>query len=192
MSAAPRYPQDMGFHGLRMTAEEYLALGETPERYELIHGVVVMSPSALPNHNRVLSKILHQLETFAERGGAIQVFPETDVRFLGDTVYRPDVCVFRAERLPGRVERLELAPDLVIEVLSPGTKPVDLITKRDDYERFGVGEYWAVDPTTAAARCWRRQGSRLLEIPAEGDTVPSSAIEGFSLDLGPIRAIARA
>lgn len=184
-------PHNLGdYNGLRMSADEYLALGETSDRYELIHGTVVMSPSALANHNRVLLEIAWQLETFAKQTGAVVVILETDVRFSGDTVYRPDVIAYRSGRLPDRVTRLDEAPDLVVEVLSGGTKMLDLITKRDDYDRFGVAEYWTVDPNTAELRCWRRQGSRLCEVPIESDTVASSAIEGFHLDLAPIRKIA--
>lgn len=191
MSAVPRHPSDIGYAGLRMTADEYLALGETQERYELIHGIVVMARSPLASHNEIAARIVFQLGTFAERTGAIRIFPETDVRFPGDTVYRPDISIYRAERLPPRVERLDAPPDLIIEILSGGTKPLDLITKRDDYDRFGVGEYWAVDPAMATVRCWRRQGARLIEAPAEGDSVPSAAIAGFSLDLRSIRELAR-
>jgi Uma2 family endonuclease len=184
-------PHNLGdFNGMRMTADEFLALGETSDRYELIHGTVVMSPSALANHNRVLLEIAYQLETFAKRTGGIIVIPETDIRFSGATVYRPDIAAYRSGRLAEDVTRLDEAPDLIVEVLSGGTKMLDLITKRDDYDRFGVGEYWTVDPNTAELRCWRRQGSRLCEVPIEGDTVASTAIAGFELELAPIRKIA--
>lgn len=189
MSAPPKYPRDIGYAGLRMTADEYLALGETEERYELIDGVVVMSPSPVPTHGEILSELVFQLKVYATRSGSIRVFPETDVRFGGGTVYKPDVCAYRSERLPPKVERLEVPPDLVIEILSAGSKAFDLITKRDDYERFGVGEYWAVDPTTAEVRCWQRNGPRLVEAPLDGDAVQSKALAGFSLDLVPIRRI---
>lgn len=189
MSALPKYPRDIGYAGLRMTADEYLALGETPERYELIDGMVVMSPSPIPLQNEVALEIAFQLKAHAARAEPVRVFPETDVRFADGTVYRPDLCAYRAGRLPSKVEHLDAPPDLIVEILSPGSKPLDLITKRDDYERFGVGEYWAVDPSNAMVRCWRRQGARLLETPVEGDTVPSGALAGFSLDLRPLRAI---
>src|SRR5207248_98420 len=132
MSAAPRYPRDIGYNGLRMTADEYLALGETPERYELIDGVVVMSPSPFPDHSEIAIEITFQLKQFARSGGKVRTFADTDVRLTSGKVYRPDVWVYRAERLASKVEHLTTPPDLAVEILSPSSKPLDLITKRDD------------------------------------------------------------
>ena len=179
----------MGYAGLRMTADEYLALGETHERYELIDGVVVMSPSPRPLHNRLALRIAALLDDHGEFGKSLLVFPETDLRLTRGKVYRPDISIYRSGRLPANVERLELPPDLVVEILSPGSKPFDYITKRDDYEAFGVVEYWVVDPETGGVRAWHRHGSKLLESPVEGDTVPSFAIKGFALPLKDIQAI---
>lgn len=192
MSAAPRFDPELGYVGLKMTADEFLALGETQERYELIDGVVVISPGALPRHNEVLLEIAFQLQAYARQSGDARVFPETDVRFDSGKVYRPDISVYRADRLPARVERLDQPPDLIVEVLSGGSKPLDLITKRDDYDAAGVAEYWAADPNTGDVRCWQRRGSRLCETPPEGDTVASTAFPGLILDLRPLREIARA
>jgi Uma2 family endonuclease len=194
MSAAARFPADLGYAGLKMTAEEFLSLGETAEKYELVDGLVVMSPSATPNHNEVVLEIALQLRAYADQTRAIRVFPETDVRFAGQKVYCPDISVYRADRLPPKLERLDQPPDLIVEVLSPGTRAFDLITKRDDYERAGVQEYWIADPTTGDVRCWqRRPGSvRLLETPPEGDTLSSSAFPGLMLNLRPLRGIAGA
>lgn len=196
MSAVPRYPSDIGYAGLKMTAEDFFSLGETAERYELIDGVVVMSPSASARHNEIAAQIVHQLLAHAGSAGAIRVFPETDVKFRGDKVYRPDISVYRRDRLPANVERLTEPPDLIVEVLSPGTKPLDLITKRDDYDAAGVAEYWAVDPATGDVRCWRQQparsgATRLYEMPVEPDELASQALAGFTLDLRPLRKIAR-
>lgn len=185
----------MGYNGLRMTADEYLALGETQERYELIDGVVVMSPSPTPPHNEIAWQIGHQLGTFAEQVRPVRVFPETDLRLTDGKVYRPDLSVYLAERLPKRPQRLDTPPDLVVEVLSPGSKPLDYITKRDDYDRFGVGEYWVVDPADGGVKCWRRQegaGGRMAEVIVEGETWACVAIPGFTLDLVAVRGLAGA
>jgi Uma2 family endonuclease len=191
MSTAMRYPPDYGYAGLTMTADEYLALGETRERYELVHGVVLMSPSPLPIHSLIAMRIQQQLLGYADRTGAAILFADTDVRFDEATVYRPDISVYRTGRIAPTVDRLVVAPDLVVEVLSPSNRGLDLITKKKDYERFGVGEYWVVDPANAGLRVWRRSGQAYQEAVATGDAVESSAIPGFVLDLRPIRNIAR-
>ncbi len=190
MSAAPKHDPRLGYAGLRMTADEFLMLGETAERYELIDGVVVMSPSPTPGHNQVAAEVLYQAMGFAKQTNQASVFHETDVRFAREKVYRPDIAVYVADRMSMRIDRLDIAPDLIVEILSAGTKMLDLITKRDDYDRFGVAEYWTIDPENGDARCWRRQGSRLCEVPIEGSAIQSSAIAGFTLDLMPIRALA--
>jgi Uma2 family endonuclease len=99
--------------------------------------------------------------------------------------------VYRAGRVAPDAAQLDVSPDLVIEVLSPGSKALDLITKKGDYERQDVAEYWVLDPADASIRVWRREGERLVESACAGDRVPSSAVPGFVLDLRPIRRIVR-
>src|SRR2546421_10095414 len=158
MSAAPKYPSDMGYSGLRMTAEEFFRLGETPERYELIDGVVVMSPSPTMRHQTILHLIQAQAEEWRQANPGSRVTPGIDIRFGKHLVYCPDLVVYAPGRISGLPDRPDIPPDLAIELLSPGSKGIDLITKRKDYERFGVREYWVIDPADASARIWRRQG----------------------------------
>jgi Uma2 family endonuclease len=189
MPALPRNSRELGFAGRRMTAAEFLSLGETTERLELIDGVVVMSPSPFPIHQRFVDEIQGQF-AFARRGGlAIVVFPDTDIEFGPDLVYRPDLAIYRAERMPKTPDRLAIVPDLIIEILSTGTKGTDLITKRDDYERCGVGEYWTIDPKDMRTRCWKRQGSVLTETPAATDVLVSALIPGLAVELQPLRQV---
>lgn len=189
MSAAPKWPSGTLLTGLRMTADEYLALGETQERYELIDGVIVMSPSPIPPHSEIAAEIIGQLRNFRKRTNQIRVFPETDVRLSPVLVYRPDVVVYHTDRLPaGKLARLDLPPDLVIEILSPSTKPLDLVSKRGDYQRFGGGEYWVVDPLDGSVRCWRREDNTMTLVSVPGETLASSVIAGFVLDLAAVRA----
>ncbi len=187
MSAVPRYPSDIGYAGLHMTADEYLALGETPDRYELIEGVVVMSPSPTPWHQQLIVELILQLGLARKRLPGLTFFPDTDLRLTAQKVYRPDISVYRPGRLAKVPARLDTPPDLVVEILSPGSKPLDLITKRDDYDKFGVGEYWVLDPADGSVRRWVREGTRLQERTTDGDTVESAAISGFVLQLSSLR-----
>jgi Uma2 family endonuclease len=183
MSAARSQPQEFGLAGLRMRAEDYFALGETQERYELIDGVVMMSPSPRPRHWKAAQEIILQLGLFVRTGGTADVYGETDLQINDRWVFRPDVCVYAVRPAAVIPERLTAAPDLVVEVLSPGTQALDLITKRDEYERSGVKEYWIVDPLTARVRAWRWERGQLIEAVVEGGTLASAAIPGFALDL---------
>lgn len=194
MSAAPRHPGNSGLAGLRMTAAEYLALGETTERYELVDGVVVMSPSATPSYSEIINEIVYQFKAYARAADPIRVFTNTDLRVAGDLVYRPVLAAYTAARLPPRTATLNSPPDLVVEVLSPSSRALDLVTKRRDYDRFNVGEYWIIDPDTAQVRTLHRPAPPALAQPfvetlITADTHPSTAIPGFTLDLRPILAI---
>lgn len=189
MSAAPRYPHDVGFAGLRMTADEFFALGETPERYELIDGVVVVSPTPALRHQVLIRYLLREIET-TPTGRDAMVVLDCDLRLSRGSVYRPDLLIYAPGRLTDLPERLTLPPDLIVEVLSPGSKPLDLITKRDDYDAFGVGEYWAVDPVGVTARVWRRatsSGTRMLEAGVESDALECGSLPGLRVSLANVR-----
>jgi Uma2 family endonuclease len=96
--------------------------------------------------------------------------------------------VYGPGRLAGRPERLDLPPYLVVELLSPSSRSADLITKRGDYEAFGVGEYWVVDPAgSVTAKVWKRQGPRLVETAIQGDLFECASVPGFRLDLREVR-----
>lgn len=175
-----------------MTADEYLAIGETADRYELVDGVVVMAPSAQANHNEIAAEIAFQFRTYAKIR-PLRVFPETDIRLANDRVYRPDISVYLAERLIGPVKRLTTPPDLIVEMLTQSTRLFDLVTKREDYARSGVREYWVVDPADGSVRQFVAEppgGPYSVAKVAEGERLGSMVIEGFTLDLAPIRVLA--
>jgi Uma2 family endonuclease len=173
-----------------MTAADFFTIGQTAERLELVDGVVLMSPRPTPLHQTMLRLILRQIETYLDEHEGAACFPEVDWELRPDTVYSPDIACYAPGRLGAIPARLTAPPDLVIEILSPGTKAFDLTTKKDDYERCGVAEYWAIDGADARARCYQRQGPRLVETPGAGDHLDSGALPGFSLDLRPLRAAA--
>jgi Uma2 family endonuclease len=174
-----------------MTADEYLALGETPERYELIDGVVVMSPSPTPSHSEIINEIVYQLKAFARGPDAPRVFADTDLRLAPNLVYRPDLAAYLAAHLPLHPTALSTPPDLAVEVLSPSNRGLDLVTKRRDYDRFGVGEYWIIDPEAGHIRALQRQapGAPFAEMLVTGPQLASTAIPGFVLELQPILAM---
>ncbi len=182
--------REVGYSGRRLTAEEFFALGETTERLELVDGVTIASPSPSPTHQLLLVQLLRQLHLAEDQGLLLHVFPSTDVQFAPDLVYCPDISIYTGERFATTPSRLTSPPDLVIEVLSQETNGKDLITKRDDYEKYGVGEYWAVDPADLRVRAWRREAAApelFTEVPFRGTALPSLVIAGFTLDLAPLR-----
>ena len=181
------------FRGLRMTADEFLELPDDGYNYELIDGVVVMSPSPNPQHQRITMEIATQIALFLRNHAVGEVLPEIDVHIGqgptgGDLVYKPELIFVRSERLPAMRDKIIGGPDLVVEVVSRGSRRMDSETKKNDYERFGVREYWLIDPQRKAMTFWRLKEGRFVEVSAGGDTFASEAVPGFVLDLSRVRA----
>lgn len=183
-----------GYAGLRMTADEYLALPPDGERYELVEGVVVMSPSPILRHQAVSGEIFGQLHAYLRTNPIGFAFFEVDVR-LGrgvggrDLVFRPDLVFVRRDRFAVLPAYVTGAPDLVVEVVSPSHRRYDRETKRTEYERHAVPEYWVIDPEEATVELWRLDGGAYTDVTPAGDAFPSQAVPGFVLDLGAVRAL---
>lgn len=159
-----------------------------------------MSPRPNTLHQRLLSLFIVQLEAFVRAHVGCRYLPEVDLVLSEKTVYCPDLCCYRPGRIKGYPTRLETPPDLVIEILSHGTKAFDLTTKRDDYAQFGVSEYWTYDPAGGRApdplgtlRCFRAgsfPGKDFLDqSPSPGAAhFESTSLPGFVLDVDALRS----
>lgn len=179
-----------------MSAEEFYALGETQERYELIDGVVCMSPSPYPVHGTVIAEIAAQLVAFLKTHPIGRVFVEIDVylgksRRGGDLVYRPDLLVLRSEQVAANFKRIVEPPAVVVEVISESSRRQDREGKKGDYERFGVPEYWVIDPEAGTMSFFRLHQGRYVDVPPDGDTYRCEVLTGFELDLSALRAASR-
>lgn len=187
-------PLEVCHHGLRMTAEEYFSIGETQNRYELIDGVVIMSPSPTPLHQEIVAEIAAQLRMFVKRNPIGRVFVEVDVQLApravaGELVYRPDAVYVSKERNDQIRNCIAGAPDLVVEVISPDSRRYDGETKRSDYERCGVREYWLIDPLEGRMTFYVLQGGRLVERQPRGDEFSSEALPGLVVNLADVREV---
>src|SRR5436190_21645006 len=126
----------------RTTGLTYQDLQTFPEdnfRRELIDGELIVTAAPSTRHQDAVGELFIQLGLYAkERGGKAYVAP-TDV-FLTDTnVVEPDVLYVRPENV-ARIERpfVRGTPDVVVEVASPSTRRLEIVRKRELYERFGV------------------------------------------------------
>ncbi|HMN41559.1 MAG TPA: Uma2 family endonuclease [Phycisphaerales bacterium] len=180
---APRYS------GLRMTADDYFALDDDGFRYELIDGVVVMTPSPSPGHQDIRAEIEHQLRLFVRARGLGLVLSEVDVRFDASLVYRPDLIFLRKGRYSKPLKRVEVSPDLIVEVASPSTVSLDQTTKLGDYQRFGVAEYWLVDASRHTIRFLRLVRGAYVEVQPSHGRFESEAVPGFALDLAAVLGV---
>jgi Uma2 family endonuclease len=130
------------------TYRDYLAIPEDGCRYEVVNGVLYMSPSPGVEHQRIVKRIVAWLSRFVEQDGLGEVFQSPlDVELSYRNVVQPDVFVLLHEHFDRITEtRIIGAPDLAIEIASPSTARHDLSKKLDAYAHAGVPEYWIVTP----------------------------------------------
>jgi Uma2 family endonuclease len=112
---------------------------------ELIKGRFVVSPSPNVLHQTIVALLLEKLTAGARKTGARAIVSPMDVILSDDTILQPDLLYVSKTRRGIVKERIQGAPDLVIEIIS-GSARRDRIEKLDLYARYGVGEYWIVDP----------------------------------------------
>ena len=129
------------------TYNEYIALPDDWKRYEIANGVLVMIPSSTGSHQDTIGEVFFHIRSHLKLTGLglVRLAP-FDVELTPQDVFQPDVFVVLNAHL-GRVLRKKVvgAPDLVVEVSSPGTAAFDRLTKYDTYARAGVPEYWIIN-----------------------------------------------
>ncbi|WP_248927291.1 Uma2 family endonuclease [Paenibacillus hamazuiensis] len=126
--------------------EQYVTY-DVPERYELIGGIRYdMKPSPALNHQVLVMELGTSMKTTCNPNGIVVVAP-MDVHLDEENVVQPDVIFISNEN--DRIikdGKIKGTPDLLVEILSPSSGAHDKIRKKALYEKFGVLEYWIVDP----------------------------------------------
>lgn len=137
-----------------LTAEELFRLPSGCGRYELIHGELREMSPAGGRHNQIIGTSTHLLITHVEANKLGVVLAGDTGIFLArnpDHIRAPDVCFIAAERLPaGGVPSgfLEIVPDLVVEVVSPGDTAAEVQAKTEEWLRAGARLVWTLYPET--------------------------------------------
>ncbi|WP_020573140.1 Uma2 family endonuclease [Actinopolymorpha alba] len=140
-------------YGRPLTRADLETMPDDGHRYELIDGVLIVSPAPRPVHQRVVANLLVALRA-ARPGPEFEVLTSPlDVVLADDTVLQPDVLVARAADFTDR--DLSAAPLLAVEVLSASTRRVDQLLKPSRLEAAGCPAYWTVDPDVPAL--WVRE-----------------------------------
>jgi len=170
------------------TWEDYLRLPDDGQRYEIIEGVLFVSPAPSFDHQFSAFKLARLMADFVEAHelGLVVVAP-FDVRLPGvaDPV-EPDLLFFRTGNQPQAGDQYFAGvADLIVEVLSPGTSRLDQHVKFGAYEKAGVPEYWLVDPKSRSITVYhldtqRREYDELGRFGAD-ETVRSRLLEGFEV-----------
>lgn len=161
---------------------DYQALPAEP-RCELIYGELVVTPAPSVRHQLVAQRLLRLLEDHAAAHGGLAVISPVDVRLAEHSIVQPDVVYVAPERLGIARRRFEGAPDLAVEVVSPGSARRDRVWKLKLYAEAGVREYWIVDPEAKAIEFLVRRGGSFEVWLPEGSLYRSPAIAQLVLDL---------
>jgi Uma2 family endonuclease len=124
------------------TVADLDALPDDGLRYELVDGVLLVSAAPVPRHQRAVSELFYLLRQARTEDTDVFVGP-LDFRPTGRRSLQPDLLVVRREDVG---EKNLTALLLAVEVLSPGTRSVDLLLKHGLYAESGVASYWVIDP----------------------------------------------
>lgn len=178
--------------GMRMSLDEFLALGETDGRWELDDGVLYIMGSGSPDHQFLMAQFIRHI------GDYLDGFTEPPAHFYHEmtTVLsrelqrapEPDIVIILNERrdIVG-VSRVEGAPDIVAEILSTDRNR-DLVRKRQMYSEAGVLEYWPIDPRNDTVTQLELRSGTYVERAAlsVGDVLTTPLLPGLEIPLADI------
>ena len=179
--------------GVKLTYDDFVLFPDDGRRHELIDGEHYVTPSPNVRHQRIAWNLSGMLWTYLQQHPVGTFFAAPlDIVLSDFDVVEPDLLFVSAARTSKVItpQNLRGAPDLVIEIGSPATRRRDETIKRRLYERFGVVEYWIVDPDLDAVKVCRRvdeQYQRVAELTVErADVVTSPLLPGLEMPLAKI------
>jgi Uma2 family endonuclease len=177
------------------TYEEFARLPEDGNRYEVIAGELFVTPPPDTSHQEASARLFLRLRGFAteQHGLGKVLFAPVAVLLSEGDYLEPDIICLRRDHEHFRTRRaIEGPPDLVIEILSPATARQDRGIKRERYARFGVPEYWIVDPERRRVDVYRDGADLPVAVtevlrwqPVEGGPVLELDVGELLADLDP-------
>jgi Uma2 family endonuclease len=171
------------------TYDDYLRLPDDGNRYEIIEGVLYMVNAPGYDHQYAVHQLSVAMELWLRQhpGGVVLTAPfEVHLSETSRPV-QPDLLYVAAGRKPEPGARFFAgAPDLIVEVLSPGSVRLDRLVKFDAYERAGVREYWIVDPGTHSVEVYSLGDDGVYALFGQfcaDDPARSPLLEAFSVEV---------
>ena len=169
-----------------LTYEDLQRFPEDNFRRELIDGELIVTPAPATRHQEVVLELGARLLAWTkERGGKAYIAP-TDVVFSDTTVLEPDVLFLHPENVARAEKRfIRGSPDVVVEVSTPSTRRLELVRKREVYERFRAREFWYIDLDADRVEIYRLEADHYgpPQYLGRGDDLTSPEIPGFSISL---------
>jgi len=172
---------------LRFTSADLEVMPDDGKRYEIIDGELYVSKQPHYHHQYTCNEVARQLGNWSKQASKGRVISAPGVIFAEDDDVAPDVVWISDKRLAVALREdghLHNAPELIIEVLSPGfaNQKRDRDAKLRLYSRRGVDEYWIVDWLLRSVEVYRRENAALHLIATlrESDTLETPLMPGFS------------
>jgi Uma2 family endonuclease len=170
-----------------LTVHDYMQLPEGTKKTELIEGDLIMSPSPKRFHQEIVGRIFGMIWAYLQVKPLGRVYASPfDVTLTDLNVYQPDICYFSKSRYASLTEQgADGAPELVVEVLSPGSVKHDLGVKKEIYARTGVEELWIIDPAkrTIAIYDLPDNSTAPRATLTEGKTLATPLLPGLKIKL---------
>lgn len=174
----------------RLTYSDWLHMPDDGSSYELLGGDLFQTPPPKPEHQEISVVLLQYLIPHVRSTLRGRVFhAPLGVRLSEEDVPEPDLLVILERNLHRIGEQvIDGAPDLVVEILSPGTAGRDLGPKRDLYERHGVPEYWIVDPKARRIEVlvWTDGAYLSAGLYSIGDELRSALLPGLGIPIAEV------
>ena len=170
-----------------LTYDDYALLPQDRNRYEILEGELYMTPSPLLIHQVVLIRLALILTVYEiERQLGLVLVAPMDVLLSEFNIVQPDITfIHRSKVPPFTAKNLVVVPDLVVEILSPGSIEQDRTHKKRIYARHGVPHYWIVDPEGRTFDVYVLEGSeyRLAASFAGNDSAVSPLFPDLQIPL---------
>lgn len=149
-----------------MAEEEFLGIGDTPERIELFDGSLHVTPAPTPRHQVISRRLANILDRGAVAAG-LQVLEAVNVRLRPDRIPIPDIVIATD------VDLDELVVDfsdvrLVCEIMSPSNSTTDKVLKKHYYAEAGIPWHLLVEPTTGELRLYQLSGTKYIDHSVAG------------------------
>ena len=174
---------------IKFTYHDYVMLPED-KRYELVEGELFLVPAPNLPHQSILREVLAALHPYVRSRGSGKIFiSPCDVVLDPENVVQPDLLFVSKERESILTyENVQGPPDLVVEILSDSTKRRDLGIKRKLYAKYGVREYWIINPEdqNVEVLSWTDEGYRTEAVFPRTGSLNSPIFPDLNLKLADI------